>query len=195
MPKMKWGDDFDEDALDDEEYDPDSEGGFEPYDGPIPPKDKILKGEIKKVWALMSGSGNPMFKVIFEAKGNTGELAEYNGLPIWDNVVWVPQNKWRWQPWLEAVGIPNAATVKRATVTATDDDNVGSPVMKVGKVSFANPVPVRVLTGKPDSYNDEPKATVGKWLPAKSKADAPSKPRRARGADADDDYEDDDVPF
>lgn len=185
MPKMKWGDNFDPDALDDEEYDPDEEGGFEPYEGPIPPKNVILKGSIKKLWALESGTGNPMFKALFEAGGNTGEKAKYNGLPIWENIVWVPQNKWRWQPWLDAVGIPNAKTVQARTITAEDDDNVGTPVLKVGKVQFNKPVPVRVLTGAPDTYKEEKRASIGKWLPAK--ADEPD--------DDDDDSDDVDVPF
>lgn len=183
MPKMKWGDNEpDWDELDDAEY---TEGGdFPRYDGPIPPKNTILHGSLKKAWAVDSQAGNKMFKVIWEAEGNTGDKKKYNGLSIWENVVWTPQTKFRWQPWLDALGI-SLRDVRQRTVTAEDEDNVGLPIIRINKLKF--PVDIRVVTDT-DVYNGEKRAKVAEWLP----------PGDSDADDDDEDYDedgDDEAPF
>lgn len=169
MPKLRWTGDAEEpdwSAMEDEEYE---EGGdFAPYEGPQPPKNTLLSGDIKKVWSTTSQSGNWMFKVLWEAARNTGDKEKYNGLPIWENVVWVPQNKFKWQPFLDGLGITLRA-VQKATITAEDEDNVGLPVERINKTRF--PAAIRVLTDS-EMYNEERRSKVGKWLaPAKDEGD------------------------
>jgi hypothetical protein len=180
MPKMRWAGDAEEpdwSAMEDEEFD--ESGDFAPYDGPQPPKNTLLSGELKKVWAVTSQSGNHMFKVLWEATGNSGDKAKYNGLAIWDNIVWVPQNKFKWQPWLDGLGITLRA-VQKATVTAEDEDNVGLPVQRINRLKF--PAPIRVLTDS-EMYEGERRTKVNKWL-------APSKEEEEDGED----FEDGDEP-
>ena len=177
MPKMKWGENEpDWDDLDDAEY----EDGPERYTGPLPPKNTILDGSVKKVWATQSQGGNRMFKVLWEAEGNSGEKKKYNGLAIWENVVWLPQTKFRWQPWLDALGI-SLADVRGKTIVAEDDDNVGTPVIRIAKLKF--PAEIRILVDH-DKFNDEKRAKVGEWL----------MPSDADVEDEDDDEIDDDEP-
>lgn len=184
MPKIKWGDaEPDWDELDDAEYE---EGeGYNRYEGPVPPNNTILSGVIKKVWAAESQAGNSMFKVLFEAEGNTGDKKKYDGCPIWDNVVWTPQTKFRWQPWLDALGL-TLREVRGKTITAEDDDNVGTPIMRIGKVKFSDGVAVRVVT-KRESYQGEPQARIQEWM-------SPGDPDSEED-DEEDGEEDDDAPF
>jgi hypothetical protein len=184
MPKMKWGDaEPDWDELDDAEYE---EGDFDRYEGPVPPNNTVLSGVIKKIWGAESQAGNSMFKVLFEAEGNSGDKKKFNGCPIWDNVVWTPQTKFRWQPWLDAVGL-TLKDVRQKTITAEDDDNVGKPIMRIGKIKFTEGVDVRVVT-KRESYNGEPQARIQEWL-------APKDADTDEDDDEDDDGDEDDAPF
>lgn len=185
MPKMKWGDNEpDWDELDDAEY---NEGDFPRYDGPIPPKNTILTGVIKKVWATESQAGNKMFKVIWEAEGNSGDKKKYNGLSIWENVVWTPQTKFRWQPWLDALGL-TLRDVRSKTITAEDEDNVGLPVLRINKLKFTGDgVDIRIVTDT-DTYNGEKRAKVGEWL-------MPSDDTGDSDEDDDMDEDDEDAPF
>lgn len=180
MPKLRWDEDGDApdwDELDDAEYNEDG-GNYAKYEGPQPPKDMMLSGEIKKVWATRSSAGNKMFKVLFEASGNTGEREKYNGLAVWENVVWTPSSKFKWQPFLDALEISLKA-VQKATITGEQDDNVGTPVLRIHKREF--PARVRIQTDS-EMYNGSKRTKVAKWFP---------------GADGDDedDFEDDEVPF
>jgi hypothetical protein len=180
MPKLRWdadGEEPDWGAMEDEEYE---EGGdFAPYEGPQPPKNTLLSGDIKKVWVVSSQAGNRMFKVLWEAARNTGDKEKYNGLAIWENVVWTTPAKFKWQPFLDGLGITLRA-VQKATITAEDEDNVGLPVERINKLRF--PAPLRVLTDS-EVYEGERRTKVNKWL-------APAKDED----EDDDEFEDGDEP-
>jgi hypothetical protein len=174
--------------LNDAEYDPDA--AYDEYDGPIPPKGTILRGGIKKLWVTQTQNGDWMFKALFEAANNTGERKQYNGCPIWDNVLWsMPQVKFRWQPFLDALGV-TLKDIQAKLMVEDDEDNVGTPVIKLGNVRFNKTVPVTVKTGR-EKYEGEWVVRVAKWLPA-SEVDEDDD-----DADEweDDDAEDDDDPF
>lgn len=172
MAKMKWDDDIDWKGLNEEEYS--EEGDYEPYDGPEPPANTLLDGEIKKIWLTESSNGNMMFKVLFEA----GEDTEYPGCPIWENVVFTsPGAKFKWQPFMDALGI-SLKDIKAKTMVG-EEDNVGTVVEKIGKVEF--PCDIRVRTGVQKKGEYKGKVQVAKWLaPVDSE---------------DDDGDDDDTPF
>lgn len=178
MPRMKWGADFDELP---EEWD---ESDFVEYDGPVPPKNTLLNGEAKKVWAATSKKGNDMLVVLFEASGNTGSKKQYNGWSAFDYITLTPDTAFRYGPFLEVIGA-TLNDVKAKTLVADEDDNVGTPVKRIGTAKF--PKPCAVIT-KRERYDDETVAKVGKYAALAKKA-------KSRAADEDDDEEDDDTPF
>jgi hypothetical protein len=181
MPRMKWGADFDELPEDWDESD------FTEYDGPVPPSKKLLKGEAKKMWAATSSSGNEMLVVLFEASGNKGENEKYNGWSTFERIPLIPKMNWKYGPLLEALGV-TLDDVKRKTLVAEEDDNVGTPIKKIGAMKL--PKAMAVIT-KREKYEDETRAIAGKFASAVTK-----KSRSRRAADEDEDeYEDDDVPF
>ena len=180
MARMKWGSDINWRDLDSAEYDESQE--FEDYEGPVPPSNKLLSGDVKKIWATESAKGDPMLKVLFVAAGNTGNKKQFNGCPIWDNVLFtMPQVKFRWDPFLRAFGL-TLADLKNKTVVGDEETN-GAVVRKIGSVSFEKLVPARIRTQKENSEDYGEQCRVGRWLPAKD-AD--------EDIDADDEYEDDD---
>lgn len=160
MAKMKWDDDIDWKGLNDEEYD--DSGDFEDYDGPVPPKGTLLNGDIKKVWLSESSTGNMMLRVLFEAADNEGDNKDYDGCPVWDNVVFTsPKAKFRWQPFFDALGF-TLKDLKAKTVVG-EEDNVGTVVDSIGKVEFPCPAAIRTDIEKKGEYKGS--VRVGKWLP------------------------------
>lgn len=183
MPKMRWSKDIDWRELDNAEY---SEDDFEEYDGPLPPANVILSGNVKKIWATESSNGDSMLKVLFEADGNTGDRKVYNGWGGWDNILFtMPQVKFRWQPFFDAIGI-SLADVKNRTVVG-DEDNQGHVIERIGSVKFGGKIPARVKI-KREKYEGETQARIGKWLPP---ADAVSDEDDFEDGDGDEDDEDD----
>lgn len=180
MARMKWGTDIDWKGLNDEEYSDD--GDFDEYDGEFPPKGTLLKGDITKVWLADSqSSDNTMFKVLFVADGNEGDKEEYNGCPIWDNVVFTsPGAKFRWQPFFDALGV-TLKSVKGGTIVG-EEDNVGTVVDSIGSVKFPAPVMVKTDIEKKGEYKGQ--VRVGKWLPPVDS-----------DVEDDEDFEDGDEPF
>lgn len=183
MAKHRWGNDIDWRELDDAEY---SEDEFDEYDGPLPPSNVILSGYVKKIWATETSNGDPCLLVLFEADDNTGDRKVYNGWGGFDNVLFtMPQVKFRWQPFFNAVGI-SLADVKNRTVT-DGDDNQGAIITRIGTVKFDGKVPARVKI-KREKYEGETQARIGKWLPP---ADAVDDEDDFEDGDADDADEDD----
>lgn len=178
MVKVQWDDDdIDWKGLSDEDYEDDD---FEPYSGPEPPANTLLDGDIKKIWLVDSQAGNKMLKVLFEADGNEGDNAQYDGCPVWDNVVFTSKEaKFRWQPFLDMIGITLLDIKKRTTIEDDEGDNIGLVVEKIGKVSF--PCAARIRTGVEKKGEYKGSIRVAKWLPP---------------ADADDEEDEDgDDPF
>lgn len=161
MAKMKWAKgDVDWQGLDDEEYD--DSGDFEPYDGPEPNANALLNGQIKKIWLTQSKVGDWMFKLVFEASDNEGERKQFEGWSCWDNVLFsLPQCKFSWQPFLDALGI----TLKdiQARLIVGEEDKVGTIVDKIGKCEF--PADVRIRVGVVQKGEYKGKREISKYLP------------------------------
>lgn len=190
MPRLRWSDvDFDDLP---EEWD---ESGFEPYDGDQPPAGTVLNGEIDRMWYAVFSSGKEGLKVSFKAKGNRGDKEEYDGWGCLDNVSLQPNTAFRYGPLLEVLGI-TLDDLRRYTVVADDDDQIGTPIIKIGKVKF--PVPCSIIT-KSEKYDGERLAKVKTYAEAlkrtKSSGGKVSRQRRRRTRDEDDEFDDDDVPF
>ena len=163
--------DLDVADLDAAEY---SESDFDSYSGRIPDDNTELYGYVAAMWWCRTaekddGTGlDPMIKVLWIAGDNDGDLAEFNGLPVVENLVLVKGAKFRWAPFLNVFGITLKA-IKTATYVAEEDDERwgGAPIEKIG-----NFVPgedndaawSRVITKK-RFWNERWTAESKKWLP------------------------------
>ena len=100
--------DIDVQDLDDAEY---SEDDLDSYSGRVPDANTELTGYVARMfWCRTQekddGSGlDPMLKVLWIAGDNEGELEEYNGLPVVENLVLVKSTKFRWAPFFRVFGI------------------------------------------------------------------------------------------
>jgi hypothetical protein len=170
MPKLRKDDtaDIDVRALEDAE----TGEGFDSYDGEVPPAGTLLSGYVRKMWWTRTavkpdGSGeDPMITVLWIAAENEGKEAKYNGLPVWERLVLVPQVKFRWGPFFAVYDI-SMADVKTKTYVAEEDDNQGAPIEKIGtfEPGEANDEAwARIITER-HRYNDEWSARPKKWLP------------------------------
>ena len=172
MPKLRKEEvaDLDVQVLDEQEY---TEGDFETYEGEIPPANTELTGYVSKMWWCRTaekddGSGlDPMIKVLWIASDNDGENEAYNGLPIWENLVLTPGAKFRWAPFLDAVGITLKAIKSSTFVAEEDDERVGgAPIEKIGSFEpgeDSDEAWLRVIT-KRRFWNDEWRVESKKWL-------------------------------
>lgn len=160
MAKMKWrADDVDWKGLQDEEFE---DNDFPVYDGPEPPANILLSGQIDKCWLVESAKGDWMFKVVFQAKDNEGDRKVYEEWSCWDNVLWsLPQCKFMWQPFLDALGI-SLKDIKDRTIVG-EEDNVGTVVERIGKVEF--PAFIRIKTSKVKTGDYKGKIEIAKYLP------------------------------
>lgn len=178
MAKLKW-DNFDDEALDGVDWDPETDGGFTPYDGPIPPANTILKGAVKKAWSTNSKAGNPMIKLLWEASGNSDEKEKYNGLPVWHNVVFMKEYPGLWKPFLAAFGLTASDIKNKTIVDSAEESNHGKPIVKISNSFKPGDAKVSIVTKK-EKYNDEDQVRIAKFLLA---------------VDEDDDADDEDPPF
>lgn len=106
------------------------ESDFESYDGELPPTGTILRGNVKKLWWTYTTNEDSMLKVLWVAGGNEGDLEEYNGLPVWENIVFTPKAAFKYGPFLQVMGI-TLKDVFSKTYVAEEDDNIGAPVEKI----------------------------------------------------------------
>jgi chemotaxis protein histidine kinase CheA len=160
LPKFRVPDeDMDIKELEEAEFD--EEGQFKPYTGKQPPKGTILRGIIKKAWMTETNAGKLMLKVIFEA---TEESGEYEGLGIWDNIAFQPNTKFRWKPFLDATGL-TLRGIKTQMYLEDDDDNIGSPIIRIGKdwVVGEDSTAVMVVTRR-TRRDGEWESEVDSWL-------------------------------
>lgn len=159
MAKMKWGkDDVDWKGLHDEEYE---ENGFEPYDGPEPSVGTILAGVVDKAWLTKSNAGDWMMKVVFNADGNIDDKKVYDGWACWSNINFtLPQVKFIWQPFFDALGITLRDVKDRMIIG--EEDKVGTAIDKIGKVEF--PADVRIVVGKQTKGEYKGKLEIAKFL-------------------------------
>jgi hypothetical protein len=149
---------FDPEELDVEWEDSD----FESYDGEQPPTGTILRGYFKKAWWTYTKDDTPMIKVLWVAADNTGKLEEYNGLPIWDQLVFKTSAAFRYGPWLQITGV-TLKQIHKNTTLADDDDNVGAPIEKIAKWAPGEDAEASVIT-KRVKYQGEWKVEVGKYV-------------------------------
>jgi hypothetical protein len=177
MPKLRPADvaDIDVEELEAAEY---SEGTFVSYSGEIAPADTILRAYVKNIWWTRANPkpgqkvGSPMLKVLLIADANEGDEEQYNGMPIWENLVLTSAAKFKWGPFFEQFGLSirdvkaNKAGKSNVVVAAEEDDRGQSEVEKIG--SFVpgednDAAWCRVVTSR-ETYEGKPQAHVNVWL-------------------------------
>lgn len=163
MPKLKLdGDLFDADALEEAE-----EGEqFDDYEGEVPKTNTVLRGKIVGMWATKSEAGNARFPYLWVAEGNTGPLAQYNGLPVFDGVTWTEKAASFYKPFLRAFGL-KAKTVQGKTTVEEEEGRFGNKITRIGKLEFSRESDdglCRMII-KREKYEGEYRSKCKKFLP------------------------------
>lgn len=162
MPRLKLSDDeFDPDALD-VEYNKD---GYDDYAGEIPPTGTMLLGRVKKLWWTYSGNEDPMIKALFIAEDNEDGLEEYDGLPVWDNLTFIPAAAFKYMPFLDALGL-TLQQIKTKLYIADDEDNLGTPIERIGDWKPNSDDAWAMVTIKKDRYNGVWQAKASTYIAA-----------------------------
>jgi hypothetical protein len=165
MGKLTLGAGFDAEGLDEAEYD----DSFEPYSGPLPPNGTVLKFRLVKLFSTESGNGDFMLKDILVAE----ESGEYDGLTIFDNIVFTEKAAFRYQPFMAAFGL-TAKLIKAKTIIGDDEDERfnGYPVVSIGRWQPGSDKAVCFVKVTQEEYNDEMRPRAGKYIALDSE-DAP----------------------
>jgi hypothetical protein len=170
VPKLKIDDDdLDIDALEAAEY---NEDDFVPYTGPEPKAGTFLTGYVRKAWWGYNRNEDSMITLVWEAADNKGKMAVYNGLSIWEHLSLTANVKFRWKPWMDAMGL-TLKDVKTKMYVEPEDDNVGAPIEKIGtwKPGEENDAAwCRIMTSR-EKYQGEWQTRAGRWLPYEEQED------------------------
>lgn len=157
-------------------------GEFNDYDGPVPPKG-IYQHNLKKLWLTENKNGDQMIKGLAEIE-ETGEKKKYNGYATWFNQNVTEQGLPYLKTFLDALGV-SWDDFYNKTVTADDEDNVGSPIVKIGRVKIGdNPLRINCKRG---SYKGEDKLEVARFLEPKEPVDDDETDEETPSAAPDDD--------
>jgi hypothetical protein len=209
MPKLRAADvaDIDPDELENAEY---SEGSYTSYSGDIAPADTVLRAYVKNIWWTRANPkpgeevGSPMLKVLVIADGNEGELEEYDGMPMWENMVLTSAAKFKWHPFFEHFGISirdvkaNKAGKSNVVVSAEEDDRGQSVVEKIGSFvpgEDSDEAWCRVVTTR-EKYEGNWQAHVGVWLDydEDEEGEEPEEPEEPEEEEPEEEPEEEDEP-
>lgn len=163
MPRIKVDkDELDVAALEEAEW---TESEFDTYEGNIPPKGTILNAYVKTMWWSHTQAGDGMLKILIIADENEGELKEYDGLTIWENLALSPGAKFKWKPFIDHFGITlRDIQTKMVAKGAEDHPTFGAELSKVGTFEPGSESSwCRVITSR-ERYDDAWQAHVFKWL-------------------------------
>lgn len=183
----KWKNKFDPDT------EPDSAGGdFTPYDGPPLPLSGVFPFKLELLKMVKNKNKDDMIKGLAVVDAPDGHHAEeYNGAPMWFNLNQTEQGQPYTKQFLDALGVPWKDFV---TLTTLDDEDQPN-IVRLGKLKFERgKIRVRcsVKAGRTTSEYPDPKASPGKWMPAKDedyeersskngKAEKPAKASKKKG--------------
>jgi hypothetical protein len=204
-------DEFNPDELD-VEWD---DSTFDTYDGEQPPGGTALLANVKKMWWTYSSDDTAMIAVLMIAEGNNHGKEEYDGLPIWEYLVFKTSAAFKYGPFLEVTGI-TLKDIKTKMKVDDEDEKQGAPILAIGSFKPDTDDSVIGVITKRERYNGEWQTKAGKYLSADeiedmedddepeekprgrrsaSKAKATPKGARSRSkpAEPDDDDDDDDV--
>lgn len=171
MPKLKADEvDIDVSELEGAEY---SEDEFEDYAGEIPKAGTVLVAYVKKMWYTYTQpkpdrpEGDPMLKALLIAADNTGRLAQYNGLPVWENMALTAGSKWKWAPFLRTFGLTIKDVKTKTYVEDDDDPRNGAPIIKISNWQVGedhDEAWCRIIIKRGKTQDGEPRAEIRKVL-------------------------------
>jgi hypothetical protein len=136
---VKWGvsgSEVDELEVEDRE-------DFEPYDGPMPPKNKILRVKAVKITAVKFSTGSRGVKLFMVVDDPANE--RYNGLPYWENVQDMASTNWKIRQFMDSIG--TRPTSKRwRTATRSSPSSARSRLTACSSGSSTRPERTRTAT-------------------------------------------------
>lgn len=150
MPKVTWsvkGAEVDNMEQDEE---------FAPYEGPIPSRG-VFRLKIQSVEYFKFSTGSKGLKVFARIDENRKDKKQYNGCPVWENVVVGESSAFKIRQWLDALG----ATGKDWDATVIDSENM---VTKMGRIDFTKDVFVRATIKRGKGNDDTERAEIGRFL-------------------------------
>jgi hypothetical protein len=171
MPIYSLADQVDLKALEAAEY---SDEDYESYSGEIPPTGYVFSGTIKKMWLSSTQNDDPMLIVLHVSDTDD----DYYGLPSWDYLTLTEDAKFRWAPYFEVTGLSLRDVVTKINL-ADEDDNIGSPVLNIGKWKLGGRI--RFVTKK-DFYDQKWKCKASKYLDPEEESPNGHKPSRAKSS-------------
>lgn len=136
------------------------------YDGELPPKGTQLRAFVKKMWWTYTGNDDPMLKVLVEAGDNEGDLEEYDGLPMWENLALTAGAKFKWAPFLDNFGLTIRDVKTKTIVGEEDDERMGgaAPIQKIADFEpGSEDAWCEIITSR-ERYNGNWQAHVAEWL-------------------------------
>lgn len=187
MPKVKWGGDLDQEAIEN------AEGRSGDYTGPLPPAG-IYRFKLRYSKKDQSKEGNPKLVTMLVLDGSyKPEHKKYDGCPLWEHMPVSKKTAFRVRAYCDALNIPAADFMSKMVV---DDEGY---VQKIGKLVIADKdllVLVKVAVEKSDEYGDRLGfGKSGGYLPFKEDDDE-DEDAEGDGEDGDgDDTEDGEDPF
>lgn len=181
---VKWGTSGDTvDAVEVEEREE-----FQPYDGPMPPKNTILRLKVVRINAVKFKTGSRGIKVFAVVDDPSKE--KYEGLPYWDNVIDTEAADWKIRQFMDAIGGTGADWDKTYIEEQADGDPL---VVKFGKIK-TDGLYIRISHKTGANQDGDPRAEIQRYL----KKDAAAEARKGSGSSSKastSDGADDDPPF
>ena len=157
MGKIKWGT-----TAADIDGAEERESEFEPYDGPTPLANMVLRCRNQFVRIVDFNSGNKglyMIWVVDEPKSS--EKAKYNGYSFHERIADTPGQDFKIKQFMRALG----GTGRHwANTMAAEDDRGNLTVQKFGNIVVSKELRVRVSTSR-ETYEGEARARINRWLP------------------------------
>ena len=182
--------------LSKEEFDPKAldvkveQSTFKRYTGEIPRNGTILIARVTKMWWTQSKAGDPQIYLMAFAEQNTGELKQFNGLPIRERLTFIPDAAFRYMNFLNNFGLTTRDIYNKMDVEP-EPDQIGDIINSIGDWVVGSDDALCRIALVRDRYDpDELKAKPDKegWLPFDDED------KLADDIDDDDDDDDDDEP-
>jgi hypothetical protein len=171
---VKWGvsgSEVDEIEVEDRE-------DFEPYDGPMPPKNKILRVKAVKITAVKFSTGSRGVKLFMVVDDPANE--RYNGLPYWENVQDMASTNWKIRQFMDSIGGTGADWDKTYIEEVADGDPI---VTKFGKIK-TDGLFLRIQHKTGANQDGDPRAEVARFLKKSEGAAKATAAKRTNGSAA-----------
>lgn len=157
MGKIKWN----TKGADVDAVEPGDGPTFEAYDGPIPPKNSVLRVKLELCYVTEFSSGNGGLKMLMKVdEPKSSPKARYNGCPCWEQLVDVDTQDFKIRQFMDAIG----GSGKHWDNTMVEkDDKDRQNVTKFGNIKTEG-LAFRIQSDI-ETYQGEKQLRVGRYLP------------------------------